>query len=176
MSGHDCLTLFNSNHDDHIQHLTLKSSPITVAAILYSTVFQFFRCYSFKFCPILIKIGSYDLWTDPHRSDWTDFFLFIFVQKLLHHKIKEVGQKLVKRLYLVNQHKTCCASSRLWSEDACSIWEQHNLWLMRYGKGLFLLITFERFVRKSWSWCWWIPFCHAESIETDFELWCLLNE
>lgn len=88
-----CLTLFNSNHDDHVQHLTLKSSPITVAAILYSAVFQFFRCFSYKFCPILIKIGSYDLWTEPHRNDWRKFLYF--GQKLWCHELN-FNPKLVQ--------------------------------------------------------------------------------
>ncbi len=35
----------------------------------------FFRYSSFEIRPILPKIGRDDLWTEPHRNDWTEFFV-----------------------------------------------------------------------------------------------------
>ncbi len=112
---------------------------------------QCFRYSSFKICPILLKIDSDDLWTEPHRNDWTEF-LTTSEKKSYDVVNNKVDPKLVHRPYLgqtlINQNETWYASSTPWSEDTCQSWEQRHLWVVRYQKCTFSDITFEQSVSK----------------------------
>ncbi len=63
----------------------------------------------------------------------------------------KVDPKLVHRLYLgqtlINWNETWYASSTPWSEDPSQSWEQRHLWVVRYQKFTFSLITFENVVQ-----------------------------
>ncbi len=135
-----------------------KTPPITVAAILKSTVFSLITTPPWKLI-LLLKIGSDDIWTS-----WTELAkqkkLVIFVQKLWCYELNEVDPILVQRLYLgqtlMNQNKTCYASSPM-------IWGPRPKLAIAPPMGrelptfTFWLITFEQSVRKLKYLCLWIP-------------------
>ncbi len=97
-----------SLHADHIQYH--KTPPITVAAILKSTVFCLFATPPSKLIKFFPKLAQVIFGLS--RTEMTEqIFLFIFVQKLWCCELNEVDPKLVQRLYLgqtlINRNETC---------------------------------------------------------------------
>ncbi len=64
-----------------MSHLSF-SINVLVSHIKVNTK-QFFRYSSFKIGPIFPKIGRDDLWTEPHRTDWTEFFVLGVKKKVM---------------------------------------------------------------------------------------------
>ncbi len=60
----------------------------------WSNTKLFFRYSSFEIRPILPKIGRDDLWTEPHRNDWTEFFVLGVKKKLWCCEVNRAQPKI----------------------------------------------------------------------------------
>lgn len=66
--------------------------------------------FSYKFCPILSKIKINDLWTEPHRNGWTDFWNW------LHFEFILTWASEIQQLDVYTSSQWCMVITNTWLE------------------------------------------------------------